>query len=166
VKAVISLDYQSHCGLISGEGHKATKFAVKEWSQLKELVEILDPFFDATMLVQGEKMTTIGAVLPSVLSLHHHLIRLTETTDCGRNLGKLIAELKQSLQTRFMGVLVNIRMLTSLIPVSELPFGDALYIIAAVLNPAFGLYWIDNDVLVTNDSKEELQRYVKGMKMK
>jgi hypothetical protein len=86
VKAVISLDYQSLCALISTEGHKETQFTVKEWNQLKELVEILNPFFDATLLVQGEKMTTIGAVLPPVLSLHHHLIRLAETTDSGRYL--------------------------------------------------------------------------------
>jgi hypothetical protein len=47
-----------------------------------------------------------------------------------------------------MGVFVNVRMLKSQMPVSELPFGDALYIIAAVLNLAFGLYSIDKDVLV------------------
>jgi hypothetical protein len=166
VKAVISLDYQSLCALISIEGHEEAQFTVKKCSQLKELVEILNPFFDAIMLVQGEIMTTIGAVLPSVLSLHHHLIRFTETTDSGLYLGKLVAELKQSLETRFMGVFVNVRMLTSQMPVSELSFGHVLYIIAAVLNPAFGLYWIDNDVLVDNDSKEQLQRYVKGMKIK
>ena len=62
-----------------------------------------------------------------------------------------------------MGLFVNVRMLTSQIPVSELPFGDALYIVAAVLNPSFGLYWIDNDVLVDDNSKEQLKAYVRGM---
>lgn len=163
VKAVISLDYQSLCSLVISEGHKEAQFTIKEWSQLKELVDILNPFFDAAVLVQGEKMTTIGSVLPSVLSLYHHLVRLSEVRDSGRYLGKLTAELKRSLEKRFMGLFVNVRMLTSQIPVSELPFGDALYIVAAVLNPSFGLYWIDNDVLVDDNSKEQLQVYVKGM---
>ncbi|CAB1313696.1 unnamed protein product, partial [Coregonus sp. 'balchen'] len=46
------------------------------WNLLKELVDILKPFGEATDLTQGEKVITISAVVPSILSLNHHLEKL------------------------------------------------------------------------------------------
>ncbi|KAK1906471.1 Tryptophan synthase alpha chain, partial [Dissostichus eleginoides] len=45
----------------------------RDYAQLKELIEVLDPFLEATDLTQGEKTVTVSVVVPCVLSLHCHL---------------------------------------------------------------------------------------------
>ena len=39
-------------------------FAPREWLQLEEFVKLLHPFYEATMLTQGEDASTISLVLP------------------------------------------------------------------------------------------------------
>ena len=41
----------------------------KELSQLQELIQILQPFAEATDLTKGDSVVTISCVLPVVLSL-------------------------------------------------------------------------------------------------
>ena len=45
----------------------------------------------------------------------------------------------------------------------ELPFGDPIYIISAILDPAFCLFWTDHDVLVEDDVKEKVKKQSKGI---
>lgn len=73
VKAVTRLNLQSLNTLLETQGHKELCFLPREWSQLLELVDILDPFLQATDLTQGEKVVTLSAVLPCVLTLNSHL---------------------------------------------------------------------------------------------
>uniref|UniRef100_A0A4W5RXY7 HAT C-terminal dimerisation domain-containing protein n=1 Tax=Hucho hucho TaxID=62062 RepID=A0A4W5RXY7_9TELE len=72
VKAVIQCDHLKLCHFLEKAGHKELLFTVREWNKLKELVDILKPF-GATDMTQGEKIVTISLVVPSVLSLNHHL---------------------------------------------------------------------------------------------
>lgn len=44
----------------------------------------------------------------------------------------------------------------------ELPFADPLYIRSAVLDPAFSMMWLQHDVLVTDDIKNNIVDMVKG----
>lgn len=83
-----------------------TIFTLREWAQIKELVSILKPFADATDLTQGEKVVTISAVIPCVLSLNNHLEKHKEGT---QYLGNLIHSLQRSLQKRFKGIFVNVK---------------------------------------------------------
>ncbi|KAL0963742.1 hypothetical protein UPYG_G00310380 [Umbra pygmaea] len=76
VKAVLHFDQQKLCAVLEKAGHKELSFTPREWNLLKELVDILKPFGEATDLTQGEKVITISAVVPSVLSLNHHLEKL------------------------------------------------------------------------------------------
>ncbi|TRY56530.1 hypothetical protein DNTS_005417 [Danionella cerebrum] len=73
VKAVLQCDHLKLCAVLEKAGHKDLSFSPREWNLLKELVNILKPFGEATDLTQGEKVITISAVVPSVLSLNHHL---------------------------------------------------------------------------------------------
>ena len=50
----------------------------KELSQLQELIQILQPFAEATDLTQGDSVVTISCVLPVVLSLARSLRGLIE----------------------------------------------------------------------------------------
>uniref|UniRef100_A0A3B5PR42 HAT C-terminal dimerisation domain-containing protein n=1 Tax=Xiphophorus maculatus TaxID=8083 RepID=A0A3B5PR42_XIPMA len=76
VKAVLQCEHLKLCAILEKAGHKKLLFTIREWNLLKEMVDILKPFEEATDLTQGEKIVTISAVVPSVLSLNHHLEKL------------------------------------------------------------------------------------------
>lgn len=73
VQAVTDLDPQSLDVLLEDERHKNLCLTGRELSQLKELVEMLVLFLQATDLTQAEKLVTVSAALPSILSLNSHL---------------------------------------------------------------------------------------------
>lgn len=108
----------------------------REWNILKELVEILNPFAQATDLLQGDKVVTISAVVPSILSLNHHLERLKTSRD--KYLMSMINALQKAVKQRFVGVFVKVRML----PDVEGPFSDEVYLLSALLDPTFGMMCI------------------------
>uniref|UniRef100_A0A673CRU7 HAT C-terminal dimerisation domain-containing protein n=1 Tax=Sphaeramia orbicularis TaxID=375764 RepID=A0A673CRU7_9TELE len=123
LKAVLKCDATKLTAILQESGHKETAFTLREWSQIQELVRVLEPFAEATDLTQGEKVVTISAVVPCVLSLNHHLENLKEnsSSDC-----------------------------------QPLPFSDPLYLKAAMLDPSFGSMWVMHDVLVPDNTKEEV----------
>lgn len=66
-----------------------------------------------------------------------------------------------SLKKRFRGIFVNVKMLSAA-PGEELPFADPLYIRAAVMGPTFSMMWLQHDVLVTDDIKNDIADMVRG----
>lgn len=78
-----------------------------------------------------------------------------------RFLGSMIHSLQCSLKKRFRGIFVNVKMLSAA-PGEELPFADPLYIRAAVMDPTFSMMWLQHDVLVTDDIKNDIADMVKG----
>lgn len=159
LKSLLSCDYQTLSKVLDVRGHRETIFTLREWAQIKELVSILKPFADATDLTQGEKVVTISAVIPCVLSLNHHLENQKEGT---QYLVNLIHSLQRSLQRRFKGIFVNVKMSQPETNEGILPFSDPVYVKAAVLDPAFGFIWIEHDVLVDDKLKEQLTMEVKS----
>lgn len=107
LKAVLSCDHLKLSTLLANSEHKDTVFTAREWNQIEELAYILLPFVEATDLTQGEKNITISAVVPCVLSLNHHLEN-EKGNMC--YMGGLICSLQTSLQKRFRGIFVNVRM--------------------------------------------------------
>lgn len=159
IKAVLSFSHQELCHVVQGTGHSELVFSVREWNLMKELYDVLQPFAEATDLTQGEKIVTVSAVLPCVLSLHHHLEKLKPQV---RFLGSMVKSLQGSLKKRFRGIFVNVKMSAAAPGEESLPFGDPLYIRAAVLDPAFSMMWLHHDVLVHDDLKNEVADVVKG----
>ncbi|KAL4646243.1 zinc finger BED domain-containing protein 4-like isoform X1 [Arapaima gigas] len=103
-----------------------------EKAVLRELVEVLEPFEEATDLVQGNKYVSISLALPCVLGLRKHLSE-TATRQCT---GVLVG-LAQSLDRRLAGILE-----------------DPLYVTAAALDPQFKLTW-------SNDTEQHKQVLLK-----
>lgn len=68
-----------------------------------------------------KKNVTISAVVPCILSLNHHLENHKEKV---RNLGGLSRSLQGSLQRRFRGVFVNMRISDDQSDGTTLPFSD------------------------------------------
>ncbi|XP_060753962.1 uncharacterized protein LOC132864530 [Neoarius graeffei] len=161
LKAVLKCDATKLTAILQESGHKEIAFTSREWSQIQELVHVLEPFVEATDLTQGEKVVTISAVVPCVLSLNHHLENLKGTM-C--YLGAFIKTLQTSLQRRFKGIFVNVKMAeNSSSDCQPLPFSDPLYLKAAMLDPSFGSMWVIHDVLVPDNTKEEVSKMIKDL---
>ncbi|RXN14058.1 zinc finger BED domain-containing 4-like protein [Labeo rohita] len=159
VKAVLQCDHLKLCAVLEKAGHKELSFSPREWNLLKELVDTLKPFGEATDLTQGEKIITISAVVPSVLSLNHHLEKLKPQV---RFLSGLVGSLQTSLKKRFLGIFINVKMAQSQEGITA-PFSDTIYMKAAALDPALALLWVERHVLVSRDIKAELAQRVKEL---
>ncbi|KAL3062204.1 hypothetical protein OYC64_010173 [Pagothenia borchgrevinki] len=163
LKSVLNCDHLRLSTVLEDGGHKETVFTAREWNQIGELVDVLQPFGEATDLTQGEKSVTISAVVPSILSLNHHLENQKEKV---RYLGGLIRGLQGSLQRRFRGIFVNVRMADEESDGATLPFSDPIFLKAALLDPSFGTMWLTHDVLVTENIKEAVTMMIKNWILK
>ncbi|CAK6983223.1 uncharacterized protein LOC122145016 [Scomber scombrus] len=157
VEAVTDLDPQSLNSLLESQGHKGLCLSAREWGQLQELVEVLAPFLQATDLTQGEKVVTLSAALPCVLSLNSHLTRMLTAT---HHLVGLVKALQTSIQRRFQGIFVNVKMDSSHDPAVHLPFGDIVYMMSALLDPSFCLFWLEQDVEAPDEVKSEVKEMI------
>lgn len=101
---------------------------------LRELVEVLEPFEEATDILQGEKYNSISLVIPSFLGLKDHISRLN-TLHCAQ----LVTTMQSSLDCR-LGHLLD----------------DPLYICGASLDHRFKLKWSKN----VDEHKKVLQEEV------
>ncbi|XP_056147799.1 uncharacterized protein LOC130122798 [Lampris incognitus] len=157
---------QKLSSVLESEGHKSLILSPREYAQLKELIEVLDPFLEATNLIQGETTVTVSVIVPCVLTLRCHL---QEIRGKARYCGPLVRALESSLKTRFAEVFSAVK-----IPGCEpaegrgptkFPFTNA-YVIASVLDPAFGFQWLEHDVQLDSDIKDvlktEIKEYIKA----
>ncbi|KAI7808688.1 hypothetical protein IRJ41_011592 [Triplophysa rosa] len=124
VKAVPQCDLLKLCAVLQKAGHKELSFTPREWNLLKELVDILKPFGEATDLTQGEKVVTISAVVPSVWSLNHHLEKLKPQI---RFLSSMVRSLQASLSKRFLGIFINVKMARTQDGITA-PHSDPVYL--------------------------------------
>ncbi|XP_042606508.1 zinc finger BED domain-containing protein 4-like [Cyprinus carpio] len=90
-----------------------------EKAELRELVEVLEPFEEASDMVQGDKHVSISLALPCVLGLRKHLAEVV-THQCSG----IVMGLSQALDRRLAGILE-----------------DPLYVTATTLDPQFKLSW-------------------------
>ena len=111
LKAILSLDHTKLAD-ISESKWEHLKFSPREWGQLTELVEVLQPFLEATDLLQGDKAVTISLVAPTVLSLYTGLQKMEERGRV-RHCKSLVQALKNSLSHRFRGIFISVRYIKS-----------------------------------------------------
>ena len=67
------LDGKKLADILEQQGHKNLILNARDYAQLNELIDILDPFLEATHLTESEKSVSISFALPSILSLITHL---------------------------------------------------------------------------------------------
>uniref|UniRef100_A0A9J8BAG5 HAT C-terminal dimerisation domain-containing protein n=1 Tax=Cyprinus carpio carpio TaxID=630221 RepID=A0A9J8BAG5_CYPCA len=85
----------------------------------EKLVQVLEPFEEASDMVQGDKHVSISLALPCVLGLRKHLAEVV-THQCSG----IVMGLSQALDRRLAGILE-----------------DPLYVTATTLDPQFKLSW-------------------------
>lgn len=160
IQAIIALDQQDFTTMLENDGHRNLILTPREWAQLTELSDILEPFAEATNLTQGNKVATISNVLPATLSLRTHLL---EWRIKAKYCQPVVKALLSSLQTRFAGLFNKAtppRRRTS-IP-NEGKFGNDIYFIATVLDPKFRLCWLHVDVEGSARDKNDLKQEIVG----
>ncbi|MGH0142010.1 UNVERIFIED_CONTAM: hypothetical protein FKN15_074964 [Acipenser sinensis] len=161
MQSIVSLDHQQLSDTCKDAGHVETVLLVSEWAQLKQLVEVLLPFAEATNLTQGEEVPTISLVIPTVLALGRHLQNCVKKA---KFLKPLITELQSSIRKRYLGIFKSVGMTEEGVVDfnNSHPFGEAVYAVAAVLDPAFSLQWLV-DVNVEDEKKEVIRLKVKEL---
>uniref|UniRef100_A0A3Q1GY77 HAT C-terminal dimerisation domain-containing protein n=1 Tax=Acanthochromis polyacanthus TaxID=80966 RepID=A0A3Q1GY77_9TELE len=108
-KQVQSLTALLHISVTSlwSKDYEDMTFSPHELNQLKELCTVLAPFSKATDLTEEEKCVMISMVVPTVLDLNTHLLKVEETRMQCR---PLVKTLWQSLMKRFSGIFTKINM--------------------------------------------------------
>nr|XP_055032707.1 uncharacterized protein LOC129421310 [Misgurnus anguillicaudatus] len=130
-------------------------FSVCEWNQLKDLGSVLFPFPEAT---EGEKMVTVSMVVPTVLDLNTHLLQISESRI---HCWPLATTLRQSLLKRFSGIFVRTKIVEQ--NGEEDQFNNNVYFLATMLNPKFGLNWVDLDV-TNSESLDSMKKFREDLK--
>ncbi|CAI5638372.1 unnamed protein product [Oreochromis niloticus] len=76
VKAVLQCEHLKLCAVLEMAGHKELLFTTREWNLLKEMVDILKPFGEATDLTQDPVYLKAAALDPafSLLWVEHHVL--------------------------------------------------------------------------------------------
>ncbi|CAM4687846.1 unnamed protein product [Leuciscus chuanchicus] len=108
--------------------------------ELNDLCALLEPFSEATDLTEGDTVFTISMVVPTVLDLRTHLIKMELHLP---QIVTIVRAMKKSLEKRFSGIFRRISMDEG---DPEQPFNHRIYFLAAMLDPQFGLGWADLDV--------------------
>uniref|UniRef100_A0A8C2FGK0 Uncharacterized protein n=1 Tax=Cyprinus carpio TaxID=7962 RepID=A0A8C2FGK0_CYPCA len=154
IQAITELDHTTLTEMCS-PNFKNVVITTREWAQLRELCLILGPFAEATELTEGEKIITISMVVPTVLDLNTHLIQIDSPKSLCR---PLIRALRESLQQRFSGIFIALHMVD-----------HEIYAQAAMLDPRFGMSWVDMDVRASGSTvaikrlREEVRKSLTGL---
>ncbi len=143
LSAIAKLDHVILAALLREQNQQHLLMTPKELAILQELVEILQPFAEVTDLTQGENNPTIGCIV----ALHSYLVEMIERSV---HHTLVIRTLKESFCRRFLGLLQvlliipsddsGLRRATS----NGNTFGSMLYAVASLLDPSYGLLWIDD----------------------
>lgn len=182
IKSVVGKGYDNLTELCTAENRTEVIFSNREWSQLVELCDLLEPFAEATDKLQAEKVSktvrcmnpifsrcspcqllvlfqavTVSHVVLCLVNLHN-VVR----TEVYVNLNTMAAALRDSLMTRFLGIYSRLKMgVTS--ELSSAPFNSMIYLIAIVLDPNSAMFWIDLDLRIPTEQKNELKDELKCM---
>jgi hypothetical protein len=78
LQSLLELDIAAMSELLEAQGHRNLVLTAREWSQIGELVELLEPFLEATNVTEGDKAATISFAVPYVLGLIRHLGELQQ----------------------------------------------------------------------------------------
>jgi len=126
------------------EKHTEVLLTTREINILGEVVAVLEPAYNATLIME-ESDALLSLVAPSITSLHQQWFAMSKDSMYCRSLAKALLD---SLETRFSGLLANLRpgQTSSSSQPQEYgtgPFGHLIYPVATSLDPDCRLAWLD-----------------------
>jgi hypothetical protein len=142
LQAIVNLDSVLLAALLREQNQTHLQLTPKEAVMLHELVDILQPFAEATDLTQGDSYPTIGCIVPTVVSLDKCLSTMSGKVT---HHGPLLRALHESLRCRFLGLFQRLH----IIKLKEgeqiaAAFGSMLYLVASMMDPSYGLFWLED----------------------
>ncbi|CAF2061368.1 unnamed protein product [Rotaria magnacalcarata] len=143
VKSILSIgkdDFESITKLMDN----VVKFTNNDLTILEEIADVLEPFYEVSIKCQAEIIVTASLVVPVIVHLITHLRDIKENLSFCT---KLAQQLQSSIEIRFAGI---IKRLNQFDVDTNDPFNDPMYFMAAVLDPSFKFYWIQDLKLPTN----------------
>jgi hypothetical protein len=161
LNSFISLDITLLNKVLCGANHENLTLLPKDVAQLKELVDILSPFSEATDLTQGDQVVTISCVIPIILSLK---ARLEIHLNSPGSFTSLVKTLLNSLCDRFSGIfeLLGIKKSPELRKhFNELKFNSNVFLMATALDPSYAYHWLQ-DYPGTDEMKEATRCRITG----
>lgn len=148
--------------ILTDTNHQNLILAAKDMSQLKELVNILNPFAEATDLTQGENVVTLSCVVPIILSLR---AKLEDYLSDPGSFCALATTLLHSLYNRFASIFQSLD-ISSPPDFQEqfhsLRFDSPLFILAPALDPQYAYYWLQ-DYPGSEEQKEAIRYKINGL---
>ena len=133
MSAVTGLDQAKLSRMLAATEQENLQLSQKELASLNELVVLFEQFWEVTDDMQSDKMVNIIEVVPSILSLYRHLYNMT-----AKFCQPITDELMVSPKKGFSGIFKRVKMLNGDVTDKD-GFGDPLYLIAAALDPEWGL---------------------------
>ncbi len=148
VNSIVKLDNNKLTEMLRNTPQQNLVFTQKELQQLKELVDVLELFAQATDIAQGNNYVTASCVVPFVVLLNK---RLAEQLSSVKYQIPLVRELQRSLCERFRGLYKQLNLeiplgvvLTIQSAAKDLQFDSNVYLLACALDPVHGYRWLDN----------------------
>jgi len=159
LKAVSDLDHIKLNDLLRGNGHENLILNAKDLSNLRELIKVLEPFAEATEIVQSDKTVTISCVMPIILSLNRHLQSCLTVTV---TLTAFVKCLLNSLRDRFASLFAQLGLNFPSNSTTSLPFSSNIFLMTPALDPAYAFNWLE-DLPGSDEDKEALRFKIHGM---
>lgn len=157
--SVADLDQVELAALLREQSQMNLIITPKEYAMLQELIDILQPFLEATDLTQGEKYPTIGCVVPSVIALDSCLLDMLSKAV---HHVPTVRTLHESLRRRFLGLFQRLRIVLMEEGESQNDaFGSFVYPMASVLDPSYGFLWLE-DHPGSPDVKQQMKDEIIG----
>jgi hypothetical protein len=144
LNSFVSLDITLLNKVLCDMNHENLTLLPKDAAQLKELVDILLPFSEATDLTQGDEVVTISCVVPIILSLK---VRLEARLNSPGTFTSLVKTLLNSLCDRFSGIfeLLDIKRSPELRKkFNSLKFDSNVFLMAPAIDPSYAYHWLQD----------------------
>lgn len=155
LEAISGLDTALLTSVLQQTHHENLVISPKELSHLRDVIEVLRPFAEATDLCQGDTVVTISCVIPTVLSL-------SKILESKQFTGSLAKTLLQSLHSRFSGMFQTLGIEQPGNSRDGKGFSSDIYLLAAVLDPSFAYHWLQ-DLPLSQAEKESLRFRITGI---
>lgn len=140
---ILNLDQSQLATLLRDQNMPHLILTAREFAILHELVDLLQPFSEATDLTQGDSYATVSCVVPCVIALDNFLHEMIN----GRAVHHaLVARaLQESLRRRFYGIFQRLMILPPQTNVTDdFSYNAMLYLLASFLDPHYGLLWLED----------------------
>lgn len=143
LETISKLDQSKLQALLTENKLEVCLLTRREMNILTEVVDILEPAYNATMIMQ-ENDSMVSLLAPTVVSLHKKWQIIAHNSAYCSTLANALFE---SLQKRFSGLLNNLKPATgnpTSMAYGSGPFGDYIYPVSAALDPEIRLAWLDD----------------------